>query len=141
VASAVTTADALFMSAAVADFRPVDAADRKIKKAERPRSIPLEPAPDVLASTVEHRRPGMVAVGFALETDNARANARGKLRDKALDLIVLNEATSPDAGFEVPTNRVVLLDRDGGEEAIPLMLKEEVAEVILDRAAAWLPNG
>ncbi|HWV57989.1 MAG TPA: bifunctional phosphopantothenoylcysteine decarboxylase/phosphopantothenate--cysteine ligase CoaBC [Longimicrobiales bacterium] len=140
VVSAVATTDALFMSAAVADFRPAGAAGRKIKKSERPTSIPLEPAPDVLASSIAHRRRGMVAVGFALETDDARENAREKLRAKALDMIVLNEATSPDAGFEVPTNRVVLIDREGGEDTLPLMLKEEVAEVILDRAASWLPT-
>lgn len=105
-------------------------------------AIQLEPAPDVLAATRSLRRPGSVVVGFALETTDSRANARAKLVAKDLDMIVLNEASRPDAGFEAPTNRVVLFDRDGGEEEVPLMLKEEVAEVILDRCERWLsPRG
>lgn len=131
-------AAALIMSAAVADFRPVAPARQKIKKSRAPDSIPLEPAPDVLRETRDARPAGMIAVGFALETEDARAQAQRKLDAKGLDLIVLNEATKPGAGFEVDTNQVVILDRDGGAEELPLLPKAEVAEAILDRIAPLL---
>jgi phosphopantothenoylcysteine decarboxylase/phosphopantothenate--cysteine ligase len=131
-------ADVLIMAAAVADFRPARVVAEKIKKAAAPRAIELEPTPDVLEATRSARHPGLVVVGFALETENARENARRKLETKGLDLVVLNEATKPGAGFEVETNQVVLLDRDGGEEELPLMSKAEVAESILDRVEALL---
>ncbi len=138
VAAALPAADVLVMAAAVADFRPVSVAGEKIKKEARPAAIALESAPDVLKTTRARRRPGMIAVGFALETENARVNARGKLESKDLDLVVLNDATVPGAGFEVETNQVVLLDRAGGEEALPLLPKSDVAELILDRVATLL---
>lgn len=131
-------ADALIMSAAVADFRPKHAATEKIKKEKAPDVIELEPAPDVLRSTRDARPAGMVVVGFALETEDARRHARRKLESKDLDLIVLNEATKPGAGFEVGTNQVVILDRSGGEEDLPLLPKDEVAERILDRLGELL---
>lgn len=132
-------ADALIMAAAVADFRPTDPAGEKIKKSRAPSSIELEPAPDILLATREQRPEGMIVVGFALETEEARENARRKLETKGLDLIVLNEATMPGAGFEVDTNQVVIIDRDGTAEDLPLLPKDEVAEVILDRLAARFP--
>jgi len=138
VRGALPTADVLIMAAAVADFRPVRAAERKIKRKEAPGAIALEPAPDVLRSTLDARPAGLVTVGFALETHDALSNARAKLEAKGLDLIVLNDATEPGAGFEVETNRVVILDRSGGEEALPLMSKHDVAEALLDRVAALL---
>ncbi len=138
VAAALPSADVLLMAAAVADFRPVSVAAEKIKKDARPEAISLEPAPDVLRVTRAARPAGLIAVGFALETENVRANARGKLAAKDLDLVVLNDATAPGAGFEVETNEVVLLDRAGGEEPLPLMPKSEVAEAILDRVATLL---
>jgi phosphopantothenoylcysteine decarboxylase/phosphopantothenate--cysteine ligase len=139
VRAAIADADVLVMAAAIADFRPAAPAAQKIKKRDRPDSIRLESAPDVLAGTLDARPPGLVAVGFALETTDGRANAREKLKAKALDLIVLNPANEAGAGFEVDTNRVVLIDRDGGEEELPLMSKDEVADAVLDRAAACLP--
>lgn len=78
-------------------------------------------------------RAGAVRVGFALETNDGVANARQKLESKALDLIVLNDALEPDAGIGVETNRVTIISRDGGEEEIPVMLKREIADIILDR--------
>jgi phosphopantothenoylcysteine decarboxylase/phosphopantothenate--cysteine ligase len=126
------------MSAAVADFRPQAPARAKIKKAEAPDAIALEPAPDVLRATRDARPAGLVTVGFALETDDARAQALRKLESKALDLIVLNEATRPGAGFEVDTNQVTILDREGGAEELSLLPKDEVAEAILDRLAPLL---
>ena len=132
VGAALHGADVLLMAAAVADFRPAAAAAGKIKKREQPDAIALEPTPDVLAETRPCRPPHLVAVGFALETDDAVANARAKLEQKALDLIVLNAAGEPGAGFEVATNRVTLIGRDGEPGELPLLPKDEVAERILD---------
>jgi len=140
VRAALPDADALIMAAAVADFRPAAPAGEKIKKSQAPSSIELEPAPDVLRATRDARPPGMVAVGFALETENAREHARQKLESKGLDLIVLNEASKPGAGFEVDTNQVVIIDREGAAEELPLLSKDEVAEVILDRLATLFPD-
>jgi phosphopantothenoylcysteine decarboxylase / phosphopantothenate---cysteine ligase len=92
----------------------------------------------VLRSTRDARRTGAVIIGFALQTGDGRDRARAKLRDKALDMIVLNPADVPDAGFDVDTNRVVLLDAAGGEETLPLLSKDDVADTLLDRVTALL---
>lgn len=139
VAEAAADADVLIMAAAVADFRPRDVPDRKIKKSSTLEAIRLEPAPDVLTETASARPSGCVVVGFALETDDAEANAREKLASKGMDLIVLNE-TGPDSGFEVGTNRVTLIEREGESEAVPLLEKEQVADRILDRVERRLPR-
>jgi len=131
-------ASALLMSAAVADFRPAESRSGKIKRAAMPASIQLEPAPDVLVSTHDARPPGCFVVGFALEAEAALDHARAKLRAKDLDLVVLNPAGEPGAGFEVSTNRVTLLDRAGAVEALPLLSKDEVAERVMDRVVAAL---
>ncbi len=136
VRAALPEADVLLMAAAVADFRPSRAAPQKLKKETNLDALPLEPAADILRATRDARRPGMLVVGFALETENARANARAKLESKGLDLVVLNDATEPGAAFEVDTNRVTILAREGGEEPLPLLSKDEVAEAILDRVEA-----
>jgi phosphopantothenoylcysteine decarboxylase/phosphopantothenate--cysteine ligase len=133
VAAAITNADALIMAAAVADFRPAEPRDRKLKKSARPDALPLEPAPDVLKETIAQRPARLRVVGFALETDDQIENARRKLEDKKLDLIVLNDASETGAGFEVDTNRVTILGREGAPEALPLQSKNAVAEAILDR--------
>ncbi|HUF13834.1 MAG TPA: bifunctional phosphopantothenoylcysteine decarboxylase/phosphopantothenate--cysteine ligase CoaBC [Longimicrobiales bacterium] len=136
VREAIRGADALVMSAAVADFRPSSPGSKKIKKSEGPRPIELEAAPDILTSTIGDRAPGMVVVGFALETDDARANARRKLDEKKLDLIVLNQPdASAGSGFEVDTNRVTLIGRDDSIEELPLLSKDDVAATLLDRVA------
>lgn len=131
-------ADVLIMAAAVADFRPAVVASQKVKKDQAPRAIELEYAPDILRTTRDERPHGMVTIGFALETEDARAHARGKLESKALDLVVLNELGEPGVGFEVETNRVAILDADGGAQELPLMSKHDVAEAILDRVATLL---
>lgn len=138
VATALAGADVLLMAAAPADFRAAEPAASKIKKANAPRSIALADAPDILATTAGARRHGAVIVGFALETDDVLANGRKKLAAKQLDLIVVNDAREPGAGFHVETNRVTLLGRDGAEEALPLMSKSEVADAILDRVERLL---
>jgi phosphopantothenoylcysteine decarboxylase/phosphopantothenate--cysteine ligase len=132
-------ADLLVMAAAPADYRPAQRSSSKIKKTGGTRALDLEETPDVLGSTRDVRRPGAVMVGFALETDDLIANAERKLDKKGLDLIVLNDATEPGAGFGVDTNRVTFLTRSGGApERLPLMPKRAVADAILDRAEALL---
>jgi phosphopantothenoylcysteine decarboxylase/phosphopantothenate--cysteine ligase len=126
-------ADVLVMSAAPADFRPVETATSKIKKTSSPPAILLAPTADILASTKHARRADAVIVGFALETNDVIANSRAKLAQKDLDMIVVNDATESGAGFGVDTNRVTLLSRDGTEERLSLMAKTEVADAILDR--------
>lgn len=139
VAAALPSADALIMAAAVADFRPSRRADQKIKKETGGApDVPLERTDDILLTTRDLRPPHCVAVGFALETETPVANGRAKLERKALDLLVVNDATEPGAGFEVTTNRVTILDRDGGVADLPLLSKVEVADEILDRVAARL---
>jgi phosphopantothenoylcysteine decarboxylase/phosphopantothenate--cysteine ligase len=125
--------DVLVMAAAPADFRPADPARQKIKKTSAPPTLVLAPTPDILVATRAARRAGSVIVGFALETDDALASGRKKLASKNLDMIVVNDATEPGAGFGVDTNRVTFLTRDGGDEALPLMSKADVADAILDR--------
>jgi phosphopantothenoylcysteine decarboxylase / phosphopantothenate---cysteine ligase len=136
--SALPSADVLIMAAAPADFRPSSVAPSKIKKTDAPTPISLAPTPDILKSTRERRRQGSVVVGFALETNDALANGRRKLESKDLDMIVVNDATEPGAGFGTDTNRVTLIARDGAETALPLMSKADVADAILDRVEALL---
>ena len=126
-------ADALIMAAAVADFRPAAPASSKIKKSAALSAIELEAAPDVLRSTRDQRPANLRVVGFALETDAHETNARKKLQEKGMDLVVLNDATEKGAGFEVSTNKVTIIGADGNSEQLPLMSKDEVADAILDR--------
>jgi phosphopantothenoylcysteine decarboxylase / phosphopantothenate---cysteine ligase len=126
----VTTADALIMSAAPADYRPKTQADKKRPRSGGALTVELEATPDILGSL--QRRKGLVVVGFALETGNGLANARSKLQNKALDFVILNDATEPGAGFEVTTNRVTILGRNGTQVDLPLLSKRDVADRILD---------
>ncbi len=103
--------------------------------------VALEPTADVLRATMAERPAGCVVVGFALETGDAVESGRRKLAAKGLDLLVVNDATEPGAGFEVDTNRVVLLRPGADDEPLPLLPKSEVAERILDRVEALLPPG
>jgi phosphopantothenoylcysteine decarboxylase/phosphopantothenate--cysteine ligase len=130
--------DVLVMAAAPADFRPASPVPSKIKKTSAPPSLVLAPTPDILHATKTARRPGAVIVGFALETDDVLANGKQKLATKDLDMIVVNDATEPAAGFGGDTNRVTLLLRDGREERLPLLLKRDVADAILDRVETLL---
>lgn len=135
--------DILVMAAAVADFRPAGAAFQKIKKGAAGMDLRLERTADILAEVAQererHGRPALV-VGFAAETQDLLENARAKLEAKRLDLIVANDVSAPDSGFGVDTNRVVLLDRAGGVEPLPLLSKEDVAARIWERLAVWLPT-
>jgi len=126
-------ADVLIMAAAPADFRPASPSEGKRPRVDGALAIPMEPTGDVLDGTRGERKPGSMMVGFALETGDALAKGLAKLERKGLDLIVVNDALDPGAGFEKDTNRVALLGRDGTREILPLQSKRQVAEAILDR--------
>lgn len=138
VAEALPASDVLIMAAAPADYRPADPAATKRPREQGAQSIALAPTDDILGATLPRRKAGSVIVGFALETGDAVAKGRAKLKRKQLDLIVVNDALEAGAGFEVDTNRVVILDRDGGERVVPLAHKRAVAEAILDAVEARL---
>ncbi|MFL5778739.1 MAG: bifunctional phosphopantothenoylcysteine decarboxylase/phosphopantothenate--cysteine ligase CoaBC [Chloroflexota bacterium] len=127
--------DALVMAAAVADFRPARPADRKLERAGS-LVLELEPTPDLLAE-VAAMVDGPVLVGFAAETGSLDRAAE-KLERKGVDLLVANDVAEPGSGFGTDTNRVTILDRNGGREELPLLSKREVADRILDRVAAAL---
>jgi phosphopantothenoylcysteine decarboxylase/phosphopantothenate--cysteine ligase len=134
VVSKVSAADAVVMAAAVADYTPANGVRTgKIEKGE-PLTLVLERTPDILAELGRTRgalrRP--VLVGFAAQVGDLAEAARRKLRSKSVDLIVANDVSRPDAGFDVETNRVTLVSADGEQET-PLLSKREVAEIILDR--------
>jgi phosphopantothenoylcysteine decarboxylase/phosphopantothenate--cysteine ligase len=142
--------DALVMAAAVADFTPRHPAQDKLVRGEA-LTLELEPTPDLLAevgrivrgldSTGEQNRervsPRPLLVGFAAETGSLE-RASGKLRRKGVDLLVANDVTEPGSGFGTETNRVVILDAGGAEDALPLLSKRAVAERLLDRVARAL---
>ncbi len=127
------TCDVLLMAAAVADFRPAAPADGKLKKAGRERlELELEPTPDVLSGLAVQRRPGQTLVGFAAEHGaGAVEYGRGKLRDKRLDAIVVNDISRADIGFESERNEVTIVTAQG-ERRVPIAAKERIAEEILD---------
>jgi phosphopantothenoylcysteine decarboxylase/phosphopantothenate--cysteine ligase len=126
------TADVVVMAAAVADFRPVTVATEKIKKAGGPPEIRLEPTVDILAELGRVKRPGQVLVGFAAETTDVAAHARGKLEAKGADLLVANDVSAPATGFEHDTNEVVIYGATGSVVSVPLTTKDGVAQRILD---------
>ena len=136
----VSSADVTVFAAAVADFRPLEAKAQKVKRAETGDSltVPLVANPDVAADTMGLRKQGSFAVGFALETNDLLVNAQKKLEAKDFDLLVANDATEVGSGFEVPTNRVTFLSRDGAPEELPLMSKEAVAEELIERVLRGL---
>ncbi|HEU5357818.1 MAG TPA: bifunctional phosphopantothenoylcysteine decarboxylase/phosphopantothenate--cysteine ligase CoaBC [Gemmatimonadales bacterium] len=135
---ALEAADVLVMAAAPADYRPVAPSAEKRPRQDGALALPLEPTADILSATAAARRAGSVMVGFALETGDALVKGRAKLERKALDLIVINDALEPGAGFEVDTNRVAILGRDGTSMILPLQSKRETAEQILDAVEARL---
>lgn len=143
VLNAVPETDALIMAAAVADFRPAQVAEQKIKKKDDSSGLTIELArnPDILLAVREQRANTgwpLVTVGFAAESENLLANAQIKLERKGLDLLVANDISAQDAGFAVDTNRVTILDAEGGQQALDLMSKTAVAEVVVGRVAALL---
>ena len=132
--------DVVIKAAAVADFRPGSASGSKIKKDAGVPTIELVANPDILAELGARPRDAArpLLVGFAAETDDVEANGRDKLRRKGADLLVVNDVSGADAGFDVDTNRVVILGRDGDRTEVALTSKSEVAHRILDLVVARL---
>jgi len=144
--------DALVMAAAVSDYRPSTTAATKLERGAG-LSLELEPTPDVLAqiarlargtdrngeTTYEPMAPRPILVGFAAETGSLD-RAADKLRRKGVDLIVANDVSAPGSGFGTDTNKVTILDADGGRDELPLLTKREVADRLLDRVARALDD-
>lgn len=126
-------ADITIMSAAVADYKPELAADQKIKKKDQHLNLNLIKTTDILAKIGELKKPGQFLVGFALETENEKANAIGKIQKKNLDLIVLNSLNDAGAGFKGDQNKVALIDKNLNVETFGLKPKTEVAADICQK--------
>jgi phosphopantothenoylcysteine decarboxylase/phosphopantothenate--cysteine ligase len=128
-------ADAVIMAAAPSDYRAAEQSASKIKKRDgKPLTLELQENPDVAASVGARRKPGQALVVFAAETDNLIENGREKLARKNADLLVANDVTVEGAGFDVETNIVTFLTKDTAE-AFPIMSKQDVADLLLDRVA------
>jgi phosphopantothenoylcysteine decarboxylase/phosphopantothenate--cysteine ligase len=138
VASLLPDADVIIKTAAVADYRPVETAEHKLKKSDDRLTIAFARTTDILKQ-IGQQKAHRVLVGFAAETRDLRDNARQKLAGKNLDMIVANRIGEAGAGFEADTNRVTLLYRDGREEALPTMAKAALAHELLDRILPLLP--
>lgn len=134
-----TDADAVIMSAAVADYRPKTVAAEKIKKSDDELVLHLERNPDILFD-LGQRKTRQLLVGFAAETCRVEEYAKRKLVKKNLDFIVANDVSQADAGFGVDTNRIKLFAKDGTMTEYPLMSKKELAGIILDHMTACLPT-
>ena len=132
--------DAAIMSAAVADYTPLKAEAQKIKKAGADLVIQLKPTTDILAGMGKLKKGNQLLVGFALETENEFVNASIKLKNKNLDLIVLNSLNDEGAGFGTDTNKVTLISADGSTVQTPLLSKTEIAAVVVDKVAGMLNN-
>lgn len=131
VQAALPETDILVKAAAVADYRPANVADDKIKKRDGDMAIPLERTDDILGWVAEHRHPGLFVCGFSMETQDMLENSRKKLARKHLDMIAANNLKVAGAGFGVDTNVVTILTADGTQE-LPLMGKDQVATKLLD---------
>ncbi len=141
VSSQTAGTDVLIMAAAVADFRPRNPAEQKVKKQSGLLELDLEPTEDILVAVANLKvKTGFPrrTIGFAAESENLIQNARSKLEAKRLDMIVANDISAPNAGFEVETNRVTLLFTDGRLEELPLLTKLDVAERIIQQVIEWL---
>ena len=132
-ASRIANADIAIFSAAVADFTPEMVADRKVKKGEEDLVIRLKPTTDIAATLGAEKRMDQLFIGFALETHDAMEHAKGKIKRKNLDLIVLNSLEDQGAGFGTETNKITMIDKKGRVEAFDLKKKREVARDILEK--------
>ena len=131
--------DIIIKAAAVADYRPAEVADNKIKKKDGELSLPLTRTRDILGTLGASKRPGQVLCGFSMETENMLENSRSKLQRKNLDMIAANNVKVAGAGFGVDTNVLTLITADG-ETELPLMSKDDAANRLLDALAAMLPR-
>ena len=130
-------ADAFIAAAAVSDYAPSTPLKGKMKKTSASLSLSLSRTPDIIEEVSRKRRPSVV-IGFAAETENVLANARKKLKDKGLDLIVANDVSKPGSGFGSDSNAATLIFRDGRATKLPPMLKRALARHIVDAAAGLL---
>jgi phosphopantothenoylcysteine decarboxylase / phosphopantothenate---cysteine ligase len=133
--------DAIVMAAAVADFRPVSSAQEKIKRDKGIPKIELEATPDILAEVIKQKsktNKPRVVVGFAAESQNVLENARRKMDSKGLDLIVANDITAPASGFATDTNQVIMIDASGEVTELPLMSKNQVAHIVMEKVSDLL---
>ena len=134
VLQAVVGAEALIMAAAVSDYRVDSPFDQKIKRENGKITLELVPTADILSEVPD----SLIKVGFAAESEELIANAKKKLTQKRLDMVVANDITDVESGFDVDTNRVTIIDKSGEVEELPLMSKREVAEIILDRVVGMM---
>jgi len=132
-------ADAVVMAAAVADYRPIETQERKIKKRDAGKELSLRMTenPDILKAIVAARRAGAIVVGFKAETGDATTEAGRMLREKKLDLVVANDVSDPTSAFGSDTDRVTFVSADG-VEALPLLAKTEVARRLVAKLAERL---
>ncbi|NPV52520.1 MAG: bifunctional phosphopantothenoylcysteine decarboxylase/phosphopantothenate--cysteine ligase CoaBC [Firmicutes bacterium] len=126
--------DVVIKAAAVADYRPARVSEQKIKKGDGPLVLELERTPDILGE-LGRRKGGRLLVGFAAETRDVVESARDKLARKNLDMIIANDVSKEDAGFNAETNAVTIIKKDGSIEEVPLLPKRQVAERVLDAVA------
>ncbi len=131
------TSDVLVMAAAPADYRPAEARTTKLPRSDGGFTLAFEATEDILVATLPERHARLTTVGFALETGSAVTKGRAKLERKQLDMIVINDALEPGAGFDVDTNAVTILDCHGVEQHVSLRSKADVAEAILDAIEAY----
>lgn len=144
VMSEIETANALIMAAAVADFRPAEFHEEKIKKDKGIDAIKLIRTRDIIAEAAKIKKSkklDLKIIGFAAESENLKSNAKKKMTEKEMDMIVANDITEPQAGFSVDTNRVLLMFADGSIEQLPLLQKSEVSEKVIQHLASWLVEG
>ena len=127
--------DCIIMSSAVSDFTPSKTSPQKIKKTSEHLDISLDRTKDILSAVAKNKEDRII-VGFAAETENVEQYAREKLRQKNMDMIVANNVTEKNSGFDADTNKVLIINRDGTAEDFPLMRKSDLADVILDRISS-----
>ncbi len=134
-------ANIAIFAAAVADYRPVNQQDFKIKRTGMDLNITLTPTDDIAAKLGRQRHEQQILVGFALESDNAESNAIKKLTEKNLDLIILNRLGDPGAGFNVDTNKIIIIGKDNNRRVFELKSKDDVAKDIADEIYNLMING
>lgn len=134
--------DAVVMAAAVSDFRAEQVQGEKVKKSDKDRwTVTLVPNPDIAGEVGAQKRPGQILVAFAAETERLLENAAAKLKAKNADLVVANDVSREGIGFDADDNQVTLLYKDGREEPLPKMSKEQVAQELVRRIAGLLEEG
>jgi len=132
--------DVAVFNAAVSDYTPAEALDKKLKRGEGEWTLRLKPTRDIAAALGSHKAPGQLMVGFALETDRGEDNALSKLKKKNLDLVVLNSMQDEGAGFGTDTNRVTMIDRSGNTEKYTLKPKDQVASDLVRRVIKMMDD-